>query len=78
MLIALLEDRTISEIDPVGGEFQPRLETGYPGGGAHLVRLCQLSPLSQLGQFCQLKDIIDFNVYTLMALKPPLVPGSGF
>ena len=22
---------------PVGGEFQPQLETGYPGGGAHLI-----------------------------------------
>jgi hypothetical protein len=42
---------------------------------AHLVRLCQLS---RLGRFCQLKDTIDFNNQTLMALKPPLFPGSGF
>jgi hypothetical protein len=38
----------------------------------------QLYQLSRLSQFCQLKDIIDFNELTLMALKPPLVPGTGF
>jgi hypothetical protein len=27
----------IQPYQPVGGEFQPQLETGYPGGGAHLV-----------------------------------------
>ena len=54
-------------LDPVGGEFQPTVATGYPGGGAYLVRLCQLSLLSRFSQlsrssqFCQLKDIIDFN-----------------
>jgi len=40
-----------------------------------LERLCQLS---RLGRFCQFQDLIDFTDKTLMALKPPLVPGSGF
>jgi len=31
---------------PVGGEFQTRFATAYPDGGAYLVRLCPLSPLS--------------------------------
>ena len=31
-------------LDPVGDEFQPSFETAHPGGGAHLVRLCPLSP----------------------------------
>jgi len=33
----LFEDGTGPGLVPVGGEFQPRLETGYPGGGAHLI-----------------------------------------
>ena len=40
-----------------------------------LERLCQLS---RLGRFCQFQDLIDFTDKTLMALKPPLVPGSEF
>jgi hypothetical protein len=31
----LFKDGTGPGLDPVGGEFQPRLETGYPGGGVH-------------------------------------------
>jgi hypothetical protein len=27
----------IQPYQPVGGEFQPQLETGYPGGGAHRI-----------------------------------------
>ena len=33
----LFEDGTGPGIDPVGGEFQPSFETGYPGGGAYLI-----------------------------------------
>ena len=54
----LFEDGPGPGLEPVGGEFQPSFETIHPGGGAHLVRL---SHLSRLSQFCQLKDIIDFN-----------------
>jgi len=54
----LFEDGTGPGLEPVSGEFQPSFETGYPGGGAYLVRLSQLK---RLRQFCQLKDIIDFN-----------------
>jgi len=31
------KNRTGPGLEPVGGEFQPPLETGYPGGGAHLI-----------------------------------------
>jgi hypothetical protein len=44
-------------LGPVGGEFQPRLETGYPGGGTLLTKLCRLSRLDPFGR---LKDIVDF------------------
>jgi hypothetical protein len=27
--------RSVVSVEPVGGEFQPPLETGYPGGGAY-------------------------------------------
>jgi hypothetical protein len=54
----LFEDGPGPGLEPVGGEFQPSFETVHPGGGAHLVRLSQLR---RLRQFCQLKDIIDFN-----------------
>ena len=37
-----------------------------------------LEQLCQLSEFCQLKVIIDFNDLSLMTLKPPLVPGTGF
>ena len=70
----LFEDGTGPGLEPVGGEFQPSFETVHPGGGAHLIRL---RPLSRLGRFCQFQDRIDFTDYTLMALKPPLVPGNG-
>ena len=33
----LFEDGTGPGLDPVGGEFQPSFETGYPGGGAYLI-----------------------------------------
>jgi len=32
-----LEDGTGPGLEPVGGEFQPQLETGYPGVGTHLI-----------------------------------------
>jgi len=49
-------------LEPVGGEFQPSFETGYAGGGAHLVRLCPLSPAAAgLGRFCQFQELIDFT-----------------
>jgi hypothetical protein len=31
-------------LEPVGGEFQPLFETGYPGGGAYLIFV--LKPLT--------------------------------
>jgi hypothetical protein len=31
------EDGTGPGLETVGGEFQPQLETGYPGGGADLI-----------------------------------------
>ena len=31
------EDGTGPGLEPVGGEFQTQFETGYPGGGAHLI-----------------------------------------
>jgi len=38
--------------------------------GAHLIFvLKQLCQLSRLGQFCQLKDIIDFNDFTLIVFR---------
>jgi hypothetical protein len=43
-LKTVFEDGPGLGLDPVGGEFQPQFETGYPGGGAHLIRLCPLSP----------------------------------
>ncbi|MGD9351622.1 MAG: hypothetical protein PVI72_01740, partial [Desulfobacterales bacterium] len=73
---SLFEDGSGPGLDPVGREFQPSFETVRAGGGAYLFRLCQLSPLSRLSQFCQLKDIIDFNDQTLTALKPPMFPAS--
>jgi hypothetical protein len=33
----LFEDGPDPGLEPVGGEFQPRLEIGYPGAGAHLI-----------------------------------------
>jgi len=33
----LFEDGPGPGLEPVGGEFQPQLETGYPGAGAHLI-----------------------------------------
>ena len=44
-------------LGPVGGEFQPQLESGYPGGGAYLIKLCRLSRLCPFGR---LKDVVDF------------------
>jgi hypothetical protein len=36
--VVILElDAHCPGLDPVGGEFQPPFETGYPGGGAHLI-----------------------------------------
>ena len=77
---SLIEEKTLSfRFSGVGGEFQPSFETGYTGGGAHLIfLLLQLCQLSQLSRFCQFQDLIDFTDYTLMALKPPQVPGYGF
>jgi hypothetical protein len=54
---ALIEDGTGPGLEHVGGEFLPPFATVPPGGDAYLVRLGQLS---RLGQFCQLKDCIDF------------------
>ena len=51
---SLIDDGTGLGLEPVGGEFQPSFETVHPGGGAHLVRLCPLGPLSRL---CQAKDV---------------------
>jgi hypothetical protein len=34
---SLFENGTGPGLDPVGGEFQPPFETGYPGGGAYLI-----------------------------------------
>jgi hypothetical protein len=34
---ALFEDRPGPALDPVGGEFQPSLETGYPGEGVYII-----------------------------------------
>ena len=36
-LTPLFEDGPGSGLEPVGGEFQPSFETGYAGGGAHLI-----------------------------------------
>jgi hypothetical protein len=69
----LFEEGTGPGLEPVGDEFQPSFLIAYPGGGAHLFRLCQLSRLSQ---FCQLKDVIDINNQTLTALKPPMFSAS--
>jgi hypothetical protein len=33
----LFEDGPGQGLEPVGGEFQPSLEIGYPGAGAHLI-----------------------------------------
>jgi len=33
----LFEDGPGPGLEPVGGEFQPSFETGYPGGGAYLI-----------------------------------------
>jgi len=33
----LFEDGLGPGLEPVGGEFQPRLEIGYPGVGVHLI-----------------------------------------
>jgi hypothetical protein len=35
----LFEDGTGPVLEPVGGEFQPQIEAGNPGGGAHLIFL---------------------------------------
>jgi len=46
------EKETGPGLEPVGGEFQPRLETGYPGGGAHLIfGLTPATRRNQLGSY---------------------------
>ena len=47
-LNSLFEDGTGPVVETVGGRFQPQLEIVRPDGSAHLVRVCQLSPLSRL------------------------------
>jgi len=63
----LFEDGPGPDLDPVGGEFQPRLEIGYPGFGAHLIFVLkrmdltiegyQRIPLIGSKQSCQLACI---------------------
>ena len=57
----LFEDGLGPVLEPVGGEFQPRLATVYPGGGAYPVRLCPFSPaaagFSRLSRLCQDRDV---------------------
>jgi hypothetical protein len=53
----LFKDGPGSGLEPVGGEFQPSFETGYTGGGAHLIRLRPLSPLSLLCRLCSARDV---------------------
>jgi hypothetical protein len=48
---------------------------GFMGGRIALFRKVKLG---RLGRFCQLRDIIDVNDTTVMALEALLVPGPGF
>lgn len=41
----LFEDGTGPGLEPVDDEFQPQLETGYPGGDAHLI--LRLNPVAR-------------------------------
>ncbi|MGB5424947.1 MAG: hypothetical protein WBN03_22460, partial [Desulfobacterales bacterium] len=47
---SLFEDGTRPGLESVGGEFQPSFAIVHPGGGADLIRLCPLSPLSLLSR----------------------------
>ena len=53
----LFENRPGPGLEPVGGEFQPRLETVYPGGGAYLIFVIEYQ--------CLLKNIDE------MTSRPP-------
>ncbi|MGD2000847.1 MAG: hypothetical protein PVJ00_09785, partial [Desulfobacterales bacterium] len=50
----LFEDGPGPGLEPVGGEFQPSFETGYAGGGAHLI-----FKLKNLLQFYGFNHILD-------------------
>ena len=68
----LFDDGSGPGLDPVAGEFKPSFETVHPGGGAHPIRLCQLSRFSR---FCQLKDIVGLTTKRSSYSTPP---GSTF
>ena len=51
---SFFEDGTGLVLEPLGGEFQPSFATAHAGGGAHLVRLCQLSRLCQASGVTQI------------------------
>jgi len=46
----LFEDGPGPGLEPVGGEFQPSFEIGYPGGGAHLIFVLKWALQRQTGK----------------------------
>jgi hypothetical protein len=63
---SLFEDGTGLGLEPVGGEFQPSFETGYPGGGAYLYSVVSVEPVEPVepvisGYGCDPNSIFVLN-----------------